>query len=259
MCIQAYTAGWTAWHAIPFTVPSDNIFKISIRAIKTGTPASDGSVQIWGDTGGSGPDPADVRRSILLNATTLNKLGTTVPADWFEIPIKPKLEVTPDEQLYIVFPTYGDASNTFNVNYEAGSGTYWDSTDGITWTSRTGKSAYRVYEARRLISTVENTEVVANLAEPRERAFPIRADLEEQTVRQTLLQAGNILGKQRRIYSPVVISPVTERIPLGSFCRIEDKKTGLDTKANIISIDLSATSAEQGVQRIEVGLDQFHY
>jgi hypothetical protein len=249
----------TAWHAIPFTVTSDNIFKISIRAIKTGTPASDGSVQIWGDSGGSGPDPGDIRRTILLNAATLNALGTATPADWFEIPIKPKLEVTPNEQLYIVFPAYGDASNTYNINYKAATGTFWDSSDGVTWTSRTGASSYRVYDARRLLSTVENVEVAANIAEPRERAFPIRSDLEEQTVRQTLIQASNILGKQRRIYSPVIISPVTERIPLGTFCRIEDKKTGLDTKANIISIDLMATADEQGVQKIEVGLDQFHY
>jgi len=249
----------TAWHAIPFTVTSDNLFKLSIRGIRTGTLTADGSVQIWGDSGGSGPDAGDIRRTILLNSSTLNGLGVSTPAEWFEIPIKPKLEVTPNEQLYIVFPAYGDASNTFNINYKTGTGTYWDSGDGVTWTSRTGASSYRVYDARRLITTVENTEVVANLAEPRERAFPIRSDLEEQTVRQTLIQAGIILGKQRRIYSPVIISPVTERIPLGTFCRIEDKKTGLDTKANIISIDLMATSADQGVQKIEVGLDQFHY
>ena len=250
----------TAWHAIPFTVPSDNIFKISIRAIKTGTLTTDGSVQIWGDSGGSGPDPGDIRRTILLNAATLNALGTATPADWFEIPIKPKLEgLTPNEQLYIVFPAYGTSTDTYNINYKAGTGTFWDSSDGVTWTSRTGASSYRVYDARRLLSTVENVEVAANIAEPRERAFPIRSDLEEQTVRQTLLQAANLLGKQRRIYSPVIISPVTERIPLGTFCRIEDKKTGLDTKANIISIDLMATADEQGVQKIEVGLDQFHY
>ena len=125
--------------------------------------------------------------------------------------------------------------------------------------SGSGKSAFRVYEARRLISTLENTEVTARISSPRERAFPIRADMEEQTVRQTLIQAGNILGKQRRIYSQVTISPVTSRIPLGTYCTLEDAKTGLKTKANIISIDLSAKSDEQGVQTIDVGLDEFHY
>ena len=249
----------TMYHAIPFTVTSDNIFKIAVKLTRLGTLTTDGKIEIWGDTGGSGPDSGDIRRSILLNAATLNGLGLTSPANFFEISVKPKLEVTPNEQLYIVFARYGTATDTINVDYKSGLGTYWDSPDGLTWTSRTGKSAFRVYEARRLISTLENTVVASKIPTPRERAFPIRADMEEQTVRQTLIQAGNILGKQRRIYSQVTISPVTSRIPLGTYCRLEDAKTGLNTKANIISIDLSAKSDEQGVQTIDVGLDEFHY
>ena len=245
------------WHAIPFIPTADNIVKIAIRSIKTGTPAVDTSVQIWGDTGGSGPDPADIRYKKLLNTETLNKLGTTTPADWFEIPIHPRLDVTPGEQLYIVFPKVGDVSNTISVNYAAGSGTYWDSTDGTTWVSRTGKSAYRVYESRRLTTTVENTSAAEILPEPRERIFPIRSDLEEQTVRQTLLSAAEVLGKQRRTYGTVIVSPVTARIPLGTFCKLEDVKTGLSVKANITGIDLQADSSTLGVQRIELALDAY--
>ena len=245
------------WHAIPFIPTADNIVKIAIRSIKTGTPAEDTSVQIWGDTGGSGPDPNDVRYKKLLNTETLNKLGTTTPADWFEIPIHPRLDVTPGEQLYIVFPKVGDASNTISVNYAAGSGTYWDSTNGTTWASRVGKSAYRVYESRRLTTTVENTSAAELLPEPRERIFPIRSDLEEQTVRQTLLSAAEVLGKQRRTYGTVIVSPVTARIPLGTFCKLEDVKTGLSVKANITGIDLQADSSTLGVQRIELALDAY--
>ena len=245
------------WHAIPFIPTADNIVKIAIRSIKTGTPAEDTSVQIWGDTGGSGPDPDDVRYKKLLNTETLNKLGTTTPADWFEIPIHPRLDVTPGEQLYIVFPKVGDSSNTISVNYAAGSGTYWDSTNGTSWTSRTGKSAYRVYESRRLTTTVENTSAAELLPEPRERIFPIRSDLEEQTVRQTLLSAAEVLGKQRRTYGTVIVSPVTARIPLGTFCKLEDVKTGLSVKANITGIDLQADSSTLGVQRIELALDAY--
>ena len=245
------------WHAIPFIPTADNIVKIAIRSIKTGTPAEDTSVQIWGDTGGSGPDPADIRYKKLLNTETLNKLGTTTPADWFEIPIHPRLDVTPGEQLYIVFPKVGDASNTISVNYAAGSGTYWDSANGTTWVSRVGKSAYRIYESRRLTTTVENTSAAEILPEPRERIFPIRSDLEEQTVRQTLLSAAEVLGKQRRTYGTVIVSPVTERIPLGTFCKLEDVKTGLSVKANITGIDLQADTSTLGVQRIELALDAY--
>mgnify|MGYP005640996121 FL=1 len=245
------------WHAIPFTSTADNISKVAIRSIKTGTPAVDGSVQIWGDTGGSGPDPEDVRYKKLLNIETLNKLGTTTPADWFEIPIKPRLKITPGEILYLVFPKNGTATNTYSVNYTAGSGAYWDSSDGTTWTSRTGKSSYRIYEARTLITTVENTSATEILPEPRERIFPIRADLEEQTVRETLIAAATVLGKQRRTYGTVVISPVTARIPLSTFCKLEDVKTGLSVKANITGIDLQANSSSLGVQRISLSLDGY--
>ena len=245
------------FHAIPITPTTDNIAKIAVRAIKTGTPATDGSVEIWGDTGGSGPDPNDIRRKIILNKTTLQGLGTTTPANWFEIPIKPKLEVTPNEQLYIVFRKYGDASNTYNVNYEAGSGTYWDSTDGATWTSRTGKSAFRVYDARRLVTTVENIDATALLPEPRERIFPIRADLEEQTVRETLLQAAAVLGKQKRTYGTITISAPTSRIPLSTFCKLQDVKTGLNVLATIRGIDLQATVASEGVQQVELELESY--
>jgi len=245
------------WIAIPFTVPSDNIFKIAVRSIKTGTPASDGKVEIWGDSGGSGPDSGDIRRSVLLNATLLNTLGTTTPADFFEIQIRPRLEVTPNEQLYIVFPIYGTASNTFNVDYKTGLGTYWDSSNGTSWTARTGTPAFRAYDARRLVSTLENTYVESQLSEPRERMFPIRADMEEQTVRQTLLQAGDLLGRQRRMYSSIRVSPIASRIELNTFCKVVDAKSGLNTKANIIGVSMRCNSIDQGVKEIELTLDEF--
>ena len=247
----------TEWHAIPFIPTSDNVSKIAIRSIRTGTLIEDGSIQIWGDTGGSGPDPNDIRHKKLLNTATLNALGTITPADWFEIPIKPRLQVTPNEQLYLVFPKNGSATDTFSVNYTAGSGTYWDSTDGTTWVSRVGKSSYRIYEARTLITTVENVDATTLLPEPRERIFPIRADLEEQTVRETLLAAAEVLGKQRRTYGTVTISPVTSRIPLSTFCQLRDVKTGLMVKANIVGIDLAADSSTLGVQRIDLSLDAY--
>jgi len=247
----------TAWHAIPFVPTTDNISKIAVRAIKTGTPPADTTVEIWGDSGGSGPDSGDKRRQILLNTSILRKLSTSTPASWWEIPITPRLDVVPNEQLYIVFPTYGDASNTININYKSATGSYYDSTDGVTWTSRTGASAYRVYSARRLITTVEHVDATALLPELRERMFPIRGDLEEQTVRETLIQAATVLGKQKRMYGTIVVSPVTSRIPVAHFCRLQDAKTGMDVKAIIKAIDLQASSSTLGVQKIELTLESY--
>ena len=95
------------------------------------------------------------------------------------------------------------------------------------------------------------------MPELRERVFPIRADLEEQTVRETLIAAAEVLGKQRRTYGQVIISPVTSRIPLATHCNLVDVKTGLNVRANITGIDLQALSGEQGVQRITLSLDGY--
>ena len=152
----------TAWHAIPIIPTEDTLFKIAIRAIKTGTPASGpGEILIVGGDGGTpeGPEDLDVRRTISLTETRLQSLGTSTPATFFEIPIKPRLPVVVDEPLFIIFKKYGTATNTYNVNYKTATGNFWDSGDGLTWTQRTGQSAYRIYSARRLLVTLEDTNM----------------------------------------------------------------------------------------------------
>ena len=172
----------------------------------------------------------------------------------FRSPLKPKLEITKGEKLYLVFNKYGTTGNTFNVDYKTATGTYFDSPTGTTWTSRTGAPAYRIYSAARLTTTVENTRIKRLLTEPRERTFPIRADLEEQTVRQTMIAVSELMGKQIRKFDRVLVSPVTDRIPLNKFCYLEDGKTGLFTRTTVENIDISITPNESGAQQIELGL-----
>jgi hypothetical protein len=253
----------TTWDAIPFPTTTDNIYKIAVRLTKTGTPANEHNIQIWGDTGGSGPDESDVRRTIKIAKEKLQGLGTTTPASWFEISIKPKLQITSGEILYLVVPKYGTPTNTINIDYKSATGTYWDSTDGITWTSRVGTMAHRIYEAKRMITTFENTETAKRLSEPREKIFPIRSDLEEQTVRQLMISAGESLTKQRRMYENIVITPTTSRIPLNKYCVINDITTGLEFRAVIIGYSISAHSSSDddrlGANTISLTLDDFTY
>ena len=249
----------TSWIAIPIAPTRDNIFKISLRMTKTGTPAAAHELRIVGDDSGN-PDPTDIRRVIRIAKETLQGLGTTTPADWAEYPVTPKLEITPNEQLYVVFPKYGTATDTVNINYKAGVGTYKTSTDGTTWSNATGSPAHRIYSAKRLMTTLENTVVSQKLPEPREKLLPIRADLEEQTVRQAMIQAGFILGKQRRAYEDVVITPTTDRIPLASYCRLQDSKSGLDIKAIIDSyeIEMHSNNNRLGADSIKLSLDELY-
>lgn len=248
--------------AIPFTPDVDNIFKIAFRMTKTGTPATNAIIEIRGDDGTGKPDLADIRRTITLTKEFLQGLGTSTPADWVEIPVSPKLEITPNETLHIVFRKYGDASNTYNVNYKSGSGTYNVSPTDSTWSSATGLMNYRIYDAKRLKTSVENANLSQILEEPREKLLPIRPDLEEQTVRQALIAASSLLGKERRVYQDVVVTAPDDRIPLSSFCRLKDKLTGLNVKANIVSYTVEMHGGDidsnLGADRITLTLDDIH-
>ena len=179
-----------------------------------------------------------------------------------EIPISPKLEIEPNSSLFIVLKKYGDVSNTYNVNYKSGSGTYYVSTDDITWSSATGLMNFRVYSAKRLKTSVENTVLSQKLEEQREKLLPIRADLEEQTVRQALIVAGEILGKERRIYDNVMCTMPDDRIPLLAYARVQDLQTGLNIKAEISSytVEMHAGDSQSniGATSVSLTLDEVH-
>lgn len=249
------------WVAIPFTPTQDNIFKIAFRMIKTGTPPEQLTIEIRGDDGSGDPDVNDIRRTLKITKEHLGTLGTSTPATWGEFPVKPRMEVTPNEILYIVFKKYGDVSNTVNVNLKAGSGTYRVSADGISWTSPVGKMNYRIYSAKRLTTTLEDAGLSKKLSEPREKLIPIRADLEEQTVRQAMLAASDLLGKERRVYDKVVINACSKPPPLASYAKLQDKKTGLNVNARIIqyALELHGNDITRvGANEITLTLDDVH-
>jgi hypothetical protein len=157
---------------------------------------------------------------------------------------------------------YGSASHTYNVNYTAGSGTYYVSTDDVTWSSSVGLLNYRVYDAKRLHTSVENTNLSKILGEQREKLLPIRADLEEQTVRQALLIAGETLGRERRVYEDVIATMPDDKIPLSSYIRLQDSLTGLDIKATIVSYSVEMHAGDKetniGATSVKLTLDDIH-
>lgn len=246
------------WFAIKVNPTVDSIKKLAIKAIRTGSSLSgNAQIQIRGDDGTGKPDATDIRRTIDISQHTLSALGTSTPGNWFEIPVTPKLEITPNESIHIILKMYGSASNTYNVGYKSGSGTFHDSTDGTTWTARTGNPLYRVYEAKRILYSIEMVDVAADIG-IREKLIPFRADLEEQTVRQALISAGEMLSKVRREYDEIVVSAPTSRIELGKFMVIEDVKSGLNLKANIVgmSLEMHGSGGDQiGTNIVRIKLD----
>lgn len=236
------------WIAIPFTPTSNNVSKISLSMAKTGTPDQIGSFQLIG--GASTPDSDDIRKEAKLASSSLTTLGTSY--DWRELAFD-NIEVTPREQLFLVVKKYGSSSNTINAEYHTGSGTYYTSSDGITWSTQTGNFKIRIYNSTNLITTLENT-VARKRFGVREKILTFQ-NSQEETVRDSLIYTSDILSKEKRSYSSMIVSPTTSRILLGKTCKVIDSKTGLKITAEINSVDIDVPP--EGASEMSIGLLEF--
>ncbi len=258
---NATRASNVSWIGIPFTPTTDNIAKIALKIAKTGTPTSPATIQITGiDTSNNKPKVSNLRKSLVLDSQRIQ--GLTTSGAWEEISLDEKINVEPNTPLMIVINQYGDGSNNFTLDYQTGTGTFYTSSDGDTWSSATGSFSFRDYSQKALHIILENTRAKAKYG-TREKVVNFNAGQEEGSAREALINAGEVLGLERRHYSQVTVSTPTLRIPLGQFCRIVDSKTGLNVKASIISMDIqmSAKSGETsiGADQIILGLEEVHY
>ncbi len=258
---NATRASNVSWIGIPFTPTTDNIAKIALKIAKTGTPTSPATIQITGiDTSNNKPKVSNLRKSLVLDSQRIQ--GLTTSGAWEEISLDEKINVEPNTPLMIVVNQYGDGSNNFTLDYQTGTGTFYTSSDGDTWSSATGSFSFRDYSQKALHIILENTRAKAKYG-TREKVVNFNAGQEEGSAREALINAGEVLGLERRHYSQVTVSTPTLRIPLGQFCRIVDSKTGLNVKASIISMDIqmSAKSGETsiGADQIILGLEEVHY
>ena len=251
----------SSWLAIPFTPTSEIIAKCALSLSKTGTPssASDANVdfRIIGDDGGS-PDIGDLRKQTLVNKGKFDSLTGT--GAFTEIAFD-NVSVSPGEQLFLMVRQFGSASHTIVADYQTGSGTYYTSADGSSWSSATGNFKIRSYTVNPIIITLEDTTARRKFG-VREKVIPFRNKTQEETARSALEQISQILCKEKREYSSIAVSPPTDRIPLGKYCKLEDSFTGLSVLAEITSVDVSMVADNHtniGADRIHIGLQEFHY
>lgn len=253
------------WHAIKFTPNFDNLAKISLILTRVGTPAS-GSAHflICGDDGASKPNTQDLRGVATIGQSKLQELPTSGSA-WVEISFEQKegIPVEPLTALYIVCKKYGNASNTISIGHDTTTNTtYWTSSDGVTWTTVSGAPGveywHRVYVNRPVTVTLEDV-LAKNKYGTRELAFALRQDIQVETIQEALLQASETLCREQRVYNNITVTPVTDRIPLGKYCRVQDTKSGLDIHADVIGVDgeFSTDGASNiGVQSLTLTLQE---
>ena len=237
-------SNWLAFKVMP---GQNNIEKISLSLVKTGKPTSGpASFYVVGDNGSGDPNFTDVRAKGTLSQETLQALpssGTT----WTEIgfDIKGGIGVSPREELFIVVQKYGTATNTFKLEYKSSAGIadYWTSTDNVTWNiGSTGKKfLYRLYANNSIDLVLEDLTAKMRYGS-REIAFSLRQDIQQETAIEALIQASEVISREQRVYSNIIVSPTTDAIPLGKYCRIVESATGLDKLVDIVGVDLSMSS-----------------
>ncbi len=251
-----YTSGnaeYTAsnWIAIPITPTQNNIAKVAISMKKTGTPTLVGEFSICSKDGSGNPNKNSIKKQARLAKESLQTLGSVF--GYREIAFD-NIATNANELVYLIIKK----NSSIVLEYQSGTGTYYDSSDGDTWTQRTGQFKFRTYSANNIILTLENT-VAKRRFGIREKSvtFPTAQD---DTAREALIGMSEILSKEKRMYSDIVISPTTSVIPVGKWARFQDKHTGLDTKVEIASVDLSMVASDDsvmGANQLTLGLVEY--
>jgi hypothetical protein len=244
----------TLHNSFPITPTVDTLSKISLYLSKTGTLTKDMIVNILGSDGGSTPEELDLRKRVVVRGARLQaELGT---AKWFEIPID-SLPIIPLSKIWIQIEKYADAVNYPSIDYQTGTGNYYDSPNGTTWTTRTGNAKLRSYWGKNVRLIGENT--VAHKAYGiKEIVVPMNDYPDKETALKALGGFMETKGKSRREYENIICSPPEDLMSLGKTIRIKDANTGLDFYSNLIGYQM--TSGKGGyAEEIVLTIEEWSY
>jgi hypothetical protein len=258
----------TNYFDIPFKPTNDNVAEFSLYLTRVGTPGNDMTIGLYPDDGTGKPAYSKPIKTWIVRKEILQGLSLT--GQWYEFPFD-AITVSPNVQYHFVITKYQDATNTIKLDYQTGAGSYFDSPDGTTWTSRTGNPKYRQYYANSVLLMLENTvarktyasKAVNPAVQIRELNVVMNDIPNSAAAMQALVGFADVMGKQRRIYKPIIVSPPDVQIPLGQSARFRDKNTGLDINADIVSYDMKGDSITGvggiGCKEISLQIEQVIY
>lgn len=252
----------TKYIAIPITPTKAVLGKVAIKMKKNGTPATDAVVRFVGSSGGL-PVVTDQRFRTTIPVQKLTALSSSVTS-YVEVPFN-KLPVIPGTLYFLILDIYGTGANTYYPSYQTGAtaNAYYDSSDGTTWTAHAAGQVpaftVRTYEARAIKLTAFNTTTYQKLG-LRELPIPIRDTMDLTAARLTLQGIADQLGKTRRIYQQVSITPPYNLPAIGNYVRFVDSFTGLDITADVVGYDYNIDAdndSNLGVREVKINLEEF--
>lgn len=251
------------YYAFPFDTGRDTLLKVAMYLSKAAapndTPSKDMTIRIIGEDGAAAPNSDDERMKKIIPAGRLqDELDT---ARFLEASFN-KIQVTPREKLFLEILKYGDATNYVGIDYQTGSGTYYDSSDGSSWTSRTGDVKFRTYAGKSVNVICENT-IARKAFGDRQMNVPLSGFKSIDTALTALAGIAESRGKQRRTYPTLLVDPPTEPLQLGKTLQVIDVRSGIKINPNLIHYHLGGSAFDPvnnlGAKRVELTIEEWSY
>ena len=160
-------------------------------------------------------------------------------------------------QLFILFKKYADATNYIDLDYQTGTGAYWTSATGAagSFSSNSGDVKIRTYHGQSMVIVLENT--VSRKSFPdREATVDMSGIAEEEMATIALVGMSDSIGKERRIYSGIKVTPPSDPLELGKMIKIKDKFNGLTIDTDVIAYSIGGASE---AMMMELTIEEFTY
>lgn len=254
-------------HSFAIIPAKDNLSKISLYLKKVNTPSKDLKVEIIGTNANGKPNPTDLRIRRIIRKETLQAIKTGGQYIEVSLGVKP-ITVQTNQKIFIFIPKYEDSANCIKLDYQTGSGEYWNSSNGTTWNDPpvgsigkfTGEARIRTYSSKEVVMKFVNLSAFSNYG-IRELPIPL-SNVNDVTAIDILAGVSESVSKHRRVYKPLTMTVPSNPIPLGKKIRLKDKFNGLDVFADIIGYDISANAYDlqtNGAHTMQVNLEEVFF
>ena len=236
----------------------NNIVSITLNVQKVGTPPDDLYLSIVGADASGKPNTSNIYRRTKIKKETLQALSTSaqnVEVSFYFDPI----DINENVDYFVYINKYGNGSNYIALNYQTGAGTYYTSSDGITWgAATTGQAKIRTTYALPINLTVIDVDAIekytsSTTPRPRQLNLPV-SGVDYTTATELVAEFAVVKSKPQRMYEQMKIKlPKTMPLP-GKNVRFKDNFLGIDTYADITKIILESDSYNLGKNGITEAL-----
>jgi hypothetical protein len=233
------------------TPAKPNIIQTRIAVQRVGTPFEDMLIYIVAPDSGGAPNKDAKYTSTTIKKERLQALSTGEQYLFASFELNPA-DIVPNNNYFIYIPKNGNSSHYIAVLYQTGAGVYYKGGSSFT-----GEAKLSTYFGQPIAINYNDINAIRKYGK---RQAPITLP------RMSLNSAMEIMNgytekmsARKRIYEPIMVSCPYIPVKPGTTIQLIDKFNGLNTVAEIVSLDISANAydtANSGVRRIRLTIDE---